>query len=41
MAEPKKPEIPISNPDAGKIQTIVSGDAGIKSSDPRVVIVRK
>lgn len=39
--KPDKPEIKIDNPDAGKIKVIVSGDATVKSSDPKVVIVRK
>lgn len=41
MAEPKKPALPISNPDAGKIKVIVSGRVRVVSNNPKVVIERR
>lgn len=33
-----KPEVKINNPDAGKIEVIVSGQVKVTSTNPRVVI---
>lgn len=43
MAEPKKPKLvpPISTPNAGRICIIVSGPVTIKSSNSKVIVVRK
>ena len=40
MAKSKPGEPQINNPNAGKIQIIVSGPAEVKSTDPRVVVKR-